>query len=239
MDILVVDDDPDFAEAVADLLMLGGHRVILRHDGESAAAASEQHDFHVCLIDLKLPGIDGITAASRVQASQPDAKVLIMSGYATPSDVSRALEGGLLDVMSKPFEVEELQRRLRRLESPARLLLVEDDIDFAATVSDHLGRLGFEVEHRRGVEEAVNRLMTDPPDLLLLDLRLGNERGLDVFREATSCLPGLPIILITAFADAEREAIEMMDPGNRLLRKPIDPGELVTLVDDVLYAETR
>ena len=94
--VLVVDDDRDHAESVAEILEMRGHRVELAYTGEQAIVRFCEADFDMVLMDVKLPGMNGVQTFFEFRRLRADARVLMMTGYSVEQLLltSRQLEGG-------------------------------------------------------------------------------------------------------------------------------------------------
>jgi len=106
--VLVVDDDRDHAESVADLLELDGFDIELAFNGEQAIASFSRSDFDVTLLDFRMPGMDGIQTLNKCRAIKPDANVVMMTGYRAEQLIADAVKGGALGILHKPFNSEDL-----------------------------------------------------------------------------------------------------------------------------------
>jgi PAS domain S-box-containing protein len=108
--VLVVDDNRDAAESMAQLVGVLGHEVEVAYDGESAVALARAGQPDTIFCDIGLPGANGYEVARQIRAFSP-ARLFALSGYAQPEDVSRALEAGFDAHVAKPADparIEEL-----------------------------------------------------------------------------------------------------------------------------------
>jgi PAS domain S-box-containing protein len=111
--VLVVDDNRDAAESLADLLRMDGHDVEVAYDGPSALERLAAGTPEIVLCDIGLPGMDGYEVARAIRASGGRGlKLVALSGYAQAEDVRRAREAGFDAHVAKPPDVEELARLL-------------------------------------------------------------------------------------------------------------------------------
>ncbi len=111
--ILVVDDNQDAAESLAMLLRLGGHEVLVAHDGHQALAIAAIECPSVVILDIGLPGMDGYEVCRRVrQQGLVDAKIIAMTGYGQERDRERSREAGFDLHTVKPVEIQELMQLL-------------------------------------------------------------------------------------------------------------------------------
>ncbi len=114
---LVVEDDPHIRELVSLHLGLEGWRVTSTGDGLEALKLADRDAFDLVVLDVMLPGVDGLTvlAALRRHAVQADVPVLMLTARAEESDRVLGLESGADDYLAKPFGVRELVARTRAL----------------------------------------------------------------------------------------------------------------------------
>ena len=106
--ILVVDDEPRLASALAALLRSCGHDVTEAHGGKRACELIDTQPFDLALLDLRMPEIDGFSVMAHLVNQQPDCGTVVISGESSFTAVSRALRRGALDYIRKPFDPEEL-----------------------------------------------------------------------------------------------------------------------------------
>src|SRR5256885_442205 len=113
--ILVVDDERAIQEILDFTLTAEGYQVATAGSGEEALTRVEQQDFDVILTDIVMPGVDGLEVLERTRLLNPRASVIVMTAYAALETAISALRGGACDFLEKPFEIEDLKQRVRRL----------------------------------------------------------------------------------------------------------------------------
>ena len=109
--ILVVDDNADAALTLAELLALEGHETHVAHDGPSAVDAAKRLRPDVAILDIGLPGFDGLEVARRLRAD-PALKGLLLialSGWVHPDDRARSRDAGFDHHIAKPVQLESLE----------------------------------------------------------------------------------------------------------------------------------
>jgi DNA-binding response OmpR family regulator len=109
--VLVVDDDPTVREVVVSYLRAAGHQVDETGDGESVAALMRDDPADLVVLDLMLPGIDGLEVCRRLRASS-DVPVIMLTALGTETDRVVGLELGADDYVTKPFSPRELVLRV-------------------------------------------------------------------------------------------------------------------------------
>ncbi|WP_108482858.1 response regulator transcription factor [Oceaniglobus ichthyenteri] len=126
--ILIVEDDPETASALADAVRdLGGEPVIMRNwaDGVQAAGLAK---FAVIVMDRMLPGGDGVDAIAKMRAAGSKAMILVVSALGRASNKIEGLEKGADDYLAKPFDPDELRARLRALLRRNTMTVLDNDM---------------------------------------------------------------------------------------------------------------
>jgi two-component system response regulator MprA len=113
--ILVVEDDRSVREAVRRALVIDGYEVVLAEDGFEAVSAIESRAPDCVVLDIGLPGIDGLEVCRRVRQSGNRVPILILTARDAVADRIDGLDAGADDYLVKPFDVGELKARLRAL----------------------------------------------------------------------------------------------------------------------------
>ncbi|MBI3121606.1 MAG: sigma-54-dependent Fis family transcriptional regulator, partial [candidate division NC10 bacterium] len=113
--MLVVDDEEVVRDSLARWLEEDGYRVDTAADGQAALTKLGEQAYAILLVDLKMPGIDGLQVLAQARTLQPDAAVIIMTAYATVDTAVQAMKQGAYDYLVKPFEPEELSLMVGKL----------------------------------------------------------------------------------------------------------------------------
>ncbi|HEY3632811.1 MAG TPA: response regulator [Jatrophihabitantaceae bacterium] len=115
--VLVADDDADIRELVSYKLQQAGHRVVSVADGTSALATAREIVPDVAIIDVAMPGLDGmrVCAALRDDATTADVQVILLSALAHTGDSRSGLDAGAVEYVTKPFSPRELLDRVTSL----------------------------------------------------------------------------------------------------------------------------
>jgi DNA-binding NtrC family response regulator len=119
--LLIVDDETRILSILSKLFEEGGYDVVTSSDPEAAVATAAEVHPHVALVDLAMPGIDGIELLSRLKADNPRLQVVIMTAYGSISSAVEAMRRGAFDYITKPFDNDELQLVIDRALGVARL----------------------------------------------------------------------------------------------------------------------
>ena len=112
--ILVVEDEDIMRESLVDWFSSEDHQVDAASDGDDALKDFDLKDYDVMIVDLKLPGRDGLSVLSEVRVKNPKVKVIIVTAYPSVDTAVEAMRRGAVDYLAKPFELERLGVSIRR-----------------------------------------------------------------------------------------------------------------------------
>jgi DNA-binding response OmpR family regulator len=147
MRVLLVEDDPTIADFVAKGLAEAGYAADLAADGQRGFDLATSGQYDVAIVDVMLPGLDGLTLIDRMRARGVRTPVLILSARRTVDDRVRGLQAGGDDYLTKPFAFAELLARLQALirrstgaSEPTRLSLGDLSMDLLSRRTERAGR---------------------------------------------------------------------------------------------------
>jgi len=113
--LLLVEDDALLGDGIRAGLMLAAYAVDWVQDGKMALLALADHSYDACVLDLGLPGKDGLTVLREMRSRGDQTPVLLLTARDTPEDKITGLDHGADDYLTKPFDLGELQARIRAL----------------------------------------------------------------------------------------------------------------------------
>lgn len=124
--ILLIEDDPTISDLVAYNLRRAGYEVLQEHNGRSGLQTALTHDVDLVLMDLMLPGLDGLAASREIVRRKPSLPIIMLTARSERETVLEGFESGADDYITKPFDLDVLlariQARLRR--APAGMSVV-------------------------------------------------------------------------------------------------------------------
>lgn len=232
--ILVVDDDRDFAESLADALELVGHEVMLAFSGEEAVKIFRENDFDITFMDVKLPGKNGVESFFEMRRIKPSARVIMMTGYSVPQLLEQAIENGAWDVLHKPLEMRRVLKMVEKIK-PCGVLIADDDPDFLQSIRTALENEGYSVHVASDGEAVLEQIQAKKVDVLMLDLRMPVMSGLDTYMKMKAAGICVPTIIVTAYRSEEAETISTLE-GMRvygILNKPFDTKSLFEAIEGI------
>jgi signal transduction histidine kinase/FixJ family two-component response regulator len=120
--VLVVDDEENIRDGSERTLKPIGFEVLKASRGSEALDILSQNDISIVLLDLKMPGMDGMEVLLRIQDINPSILVIVITGYATVQTAIEAMKQGAYDFIPKPFEPDQLRMVVRRAQEKIRLI---------------------------------------------------------------------------------------------------------------------
>ena len=240
--ILVVDDDVDVADSLADVLELKGHDVTTVYDSGEAVKVFTREKFDVAFMDVMMPGKNGVESFLEIRKAKPDARVVMMTGFSVQHLLDQALEQGAAGVLHKPVAVDDILAMLDDLQRPsetkALVLVADSGADFAEDLRQRVLERGHAARIAKTGQEAFAILQDEPLDLMILELDLPVISGLEVYYEMKRLGRLVPTIILGAgpkdHGDVERC---LRDPAvSGILFKPFDPSVLMSSLEGLLDA---
>lgn len=247
---LIVDDNRSLAEDLAEILEAEGYAVNVYSDPTVVLAHARELAFDVALIDVRMPGVDGVTLQRTLRIHHPDACYVMMTGYSDDEHLAEARASGVTAVLSKPVPLPALFAALAT-RSPCALLVVDDDPAFRHGLCEALEDAGYTCHPVGSASEAraeAARLLAareahtgDEPRsfALVIDVRLPDGDGATLAAELSQRM-GAPVVVITG-ADPEeprRLLAERCSRRVRVLEKPFSPSSLVSTLRDLTGASS-
>jgi len=235
--VMVVDDNDDIRELVAVQLRDAGALTVEARSAREAFSLIEEHAPDLILMDVQMPEMDGLAATRKLRDEGFDRPVVALTARALRQDRKECLEAGCDDFLPKPIHFGDLERTLARLldikpgeiTTPRRALVVEDDEDNAELLKLGLEAKGWQTRVASSVEEALDAVAEDQPDVVISDLNLGpQESGLDLARQLSTADDAPRLIALSGAADMEQRALDGGFDGFAL--KPCSIQQLLTLV---------
>ena len=237
--VLVVDDQRSMRLTISAILEDWGCDVTSAEDGYGAIDAAREGTFDLILMDIKMPGINGVQAFREIKKIRPASMVVMMTGYAVEDLVQAAEEEGALSVIYKPFDMEVVYKLIDSLSKPALVLLVEDNTLERESLSEILINRGHRVTSATDGEEAIELCRNNSFDVIIMDLKLPGKDGYDTFQAIRAIEPGINVVFVTGgeSEDPTKEAAEV--GGYTILNKPLDMDNLLMLVQRIAVANAR
>ena len=221
--VLIIDDSPTSREGLKSVLESSGYRVVAASTGEDGLRAAVAARPAVIVVDGVLPGIDGATVIRRIRADATlrSTPCILLTGSGERSDELDALDAGADAYVRKADDTQMILARVAALLrstrapypvgatssllGPKRILAVDDSLTYLHEVAGHLRQEGYDVIPARSGEEALELLLVQPVDCILLDLLMPGLSGEETCRriKGSAASREIPLIMHTSLDDQE------------------------------------
>jgi DNA-binding response OmpR family regulator len=229
--LLVVDDEPDTCANLKDIFTDLGYEVDVAYDGPSALALVDLKTYDIAILDLRMPGMDGLELFRRIKAVSQGTVALVVTAYATSETARRILDAGAWRIMPKPVDFAALLRQVNEALEQPLVLVVDDDQELCDTLWELLREEGLRVHIAHDISEANDRLRQRDFNVVLIDLKLPTGSGVDVLRSVQQNNPQARTVVITGYrSEAELAVKQALDQGaDAVCYKPFNVPELLQL----------
>jgi DNA-binding NtrC family response regulator len=122
--VLLVDDEKEFTDVLAQRMETRGVEVDVAPTGTDALEKIEERSYDAIILDLLMPGIDGIETCRQMLEKNPDLQIILLSGHATVDKSVEAIKLGAMDFLEKPADIQTLMERIGSAKTN-KMLLVE------------------------------------------------------------------------------------------------------------------
>ena len=250
--ILVIDDDRMNCDLLQAVLTRHGYDVHSATSGLEGLNLFRQHNPRVTILDLRMPGMDGLTVLKEIRAIDPHAPVIILGGGATELQENQARALRVTDFVRKGLSLDVLVEGVNRVLQPARqqegaagspapvtdtgetVLIGDDEQLVRDLLVQFLGLRGYRALGVNDGAQALSMVEQDPPDLILLDLMLPGMSGVDVLRKLREKNFSGAIIIVTGSYDEELLQDAWSLRPQEVISKPIDLEKLLAIIQLVL-----
>jgi two-component system alkaline phosphatase synthesis response regulator PhoP len=169
--ILLVEDEANLHETLRLNLELESYEVISAFDGIQALKAIQQEYFDLIILDVMLPGINGINVTESIRIQNNSVPILILSAKNTSADRVLGLKKGADDYLTKPFNLEELFLRVQKLIEKNNKLQVKNSIDNLYA----FGKNSIDFKAQEAITRTVKRIQLSKKEVMLLKLLVENK----------------------------------------------------------------
>lgn len=221
--ILCVDDDVDVLELLREHFTEQGFVVLTATNGVEAFLQVKRWQPRAVILDLFMPRLGGIGALGRIKALNPDVIVILVSGMGNALELVTEAGLSVAGAFTKPLNLMQVSDTLARsgVVAPAalvaaagdpaqakrpvraRVLVVDDELEFRKVLAEYLEDRGFEVMEAQDGEEALLRAPDFHPHIVLMDVMMAGMGGVEALKRIKTAAPETCVIMVTAVEDID------------------------------------
>jgi len=239
--VLLVDDDKDMTETLSDILTDMNYRVETANNGLEAIEKVKTHSFDTVLLDIKMPGINGVETFKEIKKIRPEAVVMLMTAQSVEELIAEALEEGAYGIMHKPIDTTKLVNFIETTKKGALILFVDIDLSASQKLIDALKQSGYRVAKTKSGEEAKKLVQRKNYDVVFIEVKMPIMNGLETYMALRKIRPGVKVVMMTNYREGLEDLIEqaMSKSAYACIFKPFEIEKVVKLLERILSGKTR
>lgn len=245
--ILVADDDDLVRELLVSEFIRSSCQIMQASDGavvldiiKSCAMYADAEKPDLILLDVNMPKINGFDVLKKLKATPAtqNIPVIMLTRRDEDDSIINAISCGAVDYVTKPFELTDLIDRITdQLASRKHKVLVADDDELIRELLSHrFHRMGTSVITAKSGPEALQRIKSERPDAVVLDIMMPGMSGINVLKQMKEdeALKKIPVILLTAKSQQQNILLGLESGAHDYITKPFDTDEVVVRVTGII-----
>lgn len=239
--ILVVDDDADICHNLVDILHDLGYQADFALDGPAALELVRKGPYDVALLDLKMPGMDGLALYREIKKLRAGTVSMLVTAYAGQVAEEEALGAGAWKIVPKPVDFPKLLGLVQQALDQPLVLIIDDDTDLCASLWDLFREHGYRVCLAHDCTRAGELLDQSRFQVVLIDMRMPDGDGSSAFKLVRAADPRSRTILITGYRSETNDLVGrvLAEGADAICYKPFDVPELVKTVERLAAARAE
>jgi two-component system response regulator HydG len=233
--ILIVDDEPDTCANLSDIFSDLGYQTSVAYDGPSAIELVKHNMFDVAILDLNMPGMDGLELYRRIRQLSAGTVAIVVTAYVSSSTAAAALEAGAWKILSKPVDFPQLLGCVDEALNQPLILIVDDDQELCDTLWELFRERGYRVCVANDGPEAIEKLRVRDVQVMIVDLKLPSSDGCQVLSSLRESHPDARSIVITGHREELESRVRdaIANGASGVCYKPFDVDSMLARVAEL------
>jgi FixJ family two-component response regulator len=238
--ISVVDDDESIRRTTTFLIESFGFRAAAFESAEGFLKSGQLHDTSCLLVDVQMPGMNGLQLQSELAASGYGIPIIFITAHDNKDSRQQAMQAGAVAFLGKPFNDEGLLQAIRLalragfVAARNLIAVVDDDESVRRTTTFLIESFGFRAAAFESAQDFLSSSQLNSTSCLILDLRMPQMNGLELQSKLAAAGYAIPVIFITAYDDRDSRGRAMQAGAIAFLCKPFSGEQLLQTVRSAL-----
>lgn len=231
--ILIVDDRRQMVATLGDILDEHGYTVVMAVDGYEAIERVKESPIDLALIDIIMPGMNGVEAFKEIKRLSPQTTVIMMTAYTSEELAKEAIREGVYGMIYKPFDPNKILDLLKDSLSGPLILIADDQEGARETFNDILTEQGYNTAAVQSGYEAIEKVKEKRYDVIFLDTIMPILDGEKTLKEIKKINPNASVIMYSGY-QVEEDLKRCLDSGAYdYMQKPYDPKKVIELIEKI------
>lgn len=230
INILIIDDQKQMLEPLFDVLYDCGHEVTIVDNGYQGIDLIKKRYFDIALVDLQMPGINGLDTFREIKKISPSTSVIMMTGASVEEMMKQAIEEGAVAVAHKPFKINKLLEKIEDIAQKPVILVVDDIWEDRETLKDILSSK-YKVLTAKDGDEAINMVQHGNINTVFLDVRMPGKNGIDTLEAIKKFRKDIGVIMTTGYDMEESLVNSIKNDAFTILYKPFNIEKVFKILE--------
>ena len=232
--VLIAEDEAQARESLRALLEDEGYQVSSAATGDEAIEICQTKKFDIILMDVRMPGMNGVEAFRKIKTFSKDSKIIMMSAYSIDEMKLEALREGAIAFLQKPLDISQVLKLIEEEDNTPVLIVMQDHQEMEKIINV-LEDKKYRTHVTHSPDEAMELARQIRFGLILLETKLDPINGLELYLALKQILPGTVTIMLTdsesTFIEQAKEAVQ--NNAYAFLKKPLEMDSFVNILDRI------
>jgi two-component system response regulator HydG len=236
LNVLLVDDDRDMTETLGDVLREKSYHVEIANSGNEAIQRVKNRPFDAILLDIRMPGINGVETYKEIKKIRPESLVMFMTAQSVEDLVAEVLEDGAYGIMYKPVKIEEALKFIEESRRGVLIMFVDIDMSEYTKLITYLEKKRYRVAKATGGEEAIRLVQERDFDVVFIQAKMPVMNGLETFEFIRQIRPTIKVVMTTNYRTGMEDLIDqaLRDNTYACIYKPFDVKKILYMLEEVV-----
>ena len=235
--ILIVDDDLSLSYTTTDILDELGYKVAIANNGYEAIEMVKNMDYDMILMDIKMPGINGVETLVKLKYIKPSVKVIMMTAYSVEDLIKEALKEGAYGIIYKPIKIKKLLHYIEKIEKETVIVIIDDETKFCETFKNNLEEMKYKITTFSSGVQAIRYVEENDVDIIFIDAKMPVLNGLETYLALKKINPDITAVMVTGYGH-ESEIADLVERAlsetvYACLYKPLDMNKVISLINEI------
>lgn len=233
--ILIVDDDADLADSLTDILAVKGFDASFATSGKEALKIIKGKKIDAIFLDIRMPEMNGVETLNYIKKYSPLTSVVMITAFADNELIDQAKIDGALTILKKPLDLDKIINFIEKMQNLKTLLIVDDNKEFCNTLAEYVDSYSYNVSIAHNVREGVEKYEENKSGVLLIDMKLNGDNGLEIVNTIREKDSKSAIILMSGYAGQFESLIDnaVNTKVDHFIDKPFKMNNIIELIGEV------